>query len=264
VGSIVAYNVAFTVLQIPLGVIGMPLGVVLLPAMSRAVAAGAMRDFGALVRQSLRLLMFVMLFVTVVGIVVRRQVVVLLFGYGNFDADALALTADTLLFFLGGLAGHSMIVVLARAFYSGQDTRTPVIAAIMSVVVNVTVSIATVGTLGLAGLALGIALGAWVEAGFLGVLLWKRNPSTALGSLLRPFLVFGVGAVLAGIAAFAVVRATESLLGVDPGKVALLLQVVAATAAAATTYVLYSRALAIPELPQALALARSGLRRGRA
>ena len=37
-GSIVTYNVAFTILQIPLGVIGIPLGVVLLPSMSRAMA----------------------------------------------------------------------------------------------------------------------------------------------------------------------------------------------------------------------------------
>ena len=41
VGAVTAYNVAFTILQIPLGLIGFPLGVVLLPSMSRAVAAGS-------------------------------------------------------------------------------------------------------------------------------------------------------------------------------------------------------------------------------
>ena len=38
VGAVVSYNVAFNVLQIPLGVIGLPLGIVLLPTLSRALA----------------------------------------------------------------------------------------------------------------------------------------------------------------------------------------------------------------------------------
>ena len=261
VGSIVAYNVAFTIIQIPIGIIGMPLGVVLLPSMSQAVAAGAMREFGALVIQSLRLLLYVMIFLTAVAMVLRRQVVALLFGYGSFDARALDLTSDTLLFFLAGMAGHSMIVVLARAFYSGQDTRTPVIAAIISVLVNVAVSLLSVGILGLSGLALGIAVGAWVEASFLAVLLWQRSPAARLGSLVRPSLMFAAGAFLAAVAAFGVVRLTDPLIGLDPGKLGLFLQVVVATGAASVVYVAYSRLLHIPELGQAVSLMRSAFHR---
>ena len=136
VGAVTAYNVAFNILQIPLGLIGIPLGVVLLPSMSRAVAAGSVGEFGRLIVRSLRLLLYIMVWLTLVGMVQRRQVVAVLFG-GGFDASSVSLTSDTLLFFLIGLPAHAMIVVLARAFYSGQDTRTPVIAAILAVVVNV-------------------------------------------------------------------------------------------------------------------------------
>ncbi|MBA3307244.1 MAG: murein biosynthesis integral membrane protein MurJ [Chloroflexi bacterium] len=261
-GSVVAYNVAFTILQIPIGIIGFPLGVVLLPTMSKALAAGSVTEFGRVVVQALRLVLFVMLFVTVVGLVLRRQTVSLLFDYGNFDAQALALTSDTLAFFLLGTAAHSMNVILARAFYSGQDTRTPVTVAVASVVVNVAISVATVGFLGLPGLALGIALGGWLEATVLAFLLWRRSASLDMGALIMAMGIFGIGALLAGVVAFATVRLTELGLGIDPGKPGLLLQVGLASATAAVTYLLYSRAVRVPELPRALGLIRSALRRG--
>jgi putative peptidoglycan lipid II flippase len=264
VGGIVAYNVANTILQIPLGVIGVPLGVVLLPPLSRAMANGALREFGRLVVGSLRLLLFVMLFIAAVAMVLRRQVVTLLFDYGQFDDRAIDLTANTLLFFLAGLAAHSMIAVLARAFYAGKDTRTPVMAAIVSVGVNVIVSILTVGSLGLSGLALGIAVGAWVEATMLTVLLWRRTPGIPLESLGRAGAEFALGAALAAFTAFAVVRASEGLVGADPGKVALLLQSMAAVAAAGAVYVLYAWLLRVPELSRVVEMARSVAHRRRA
>ena len=46
------------------------------------------------------------------------------------------LTAATLLAFLVGLVAHALIAVLARAFYARQDTLTPVLAAVVAVVVN--------------------------------------------------------------------------------------------------------------------------------
>ena len=53
VGAVVSYNVAFNVLQIPLGVIGLPLGIGVLPAMSRALAGGEETEFGRTVVTSL-------------------------------------------------------------------------------------------------------------------------------------------------------------------------------------------------------------------
>ncbi|MGI8928028.1 MAG: murein biosynthesis integral membrane protein MurJ [Candidatus Limnocylindrales bacterium] len=260
-GAVTAYNVAWTVMQIPLGVIGFPLGVVLLPSMSRAVAAGNLREFGRLIVRSVRLVLWIMLFITAVGIVLRRQGVTLLFDYG-LSAEAISLTADTLSFLFLGLAAHSLVIVFARAFYSGHDTRTPVITALFDMLISVVIGVATVGTLGLSGIALGLAAGAWAEASALGILLWRRTPGAGLEGILRPLLLFVVGAVLAGVAALIVVRLTDPMIGPEPGKLALLGQVVAATVGGAAVYGIYTRALRIPELSQSIDLVRSMLRRG--
>ncbi len=259
-GAVTAYNVAWTVFQIPLGVIGFPLGVVLLPSLSRAVAHGSVREFGALVVRSLRLLLWVMLFLTAIGIVLRRQGVTLLFGYG-LDEHAISLTADTVSFLLLGLAGHSLVVILTRAFYSGHDTRTPVFTALLDMVVFTVVAVATTGSLGLSGIALGLSAGGWAEAGALAVLLWRRMPGVGVESVVRPLVLFVVGAILAGLATLAVVRLTDPVIGPSPGKVALLLQVLAAGGVGALVYAVYTVVLRIPELEESIAMIRSLLRR---
>lgn len=260
-GSITAYNIAFAVFQIPIGVIGVPLGVVLLPSMSRALATGAVRTFGVYVVRSLRLLLFVMLFLTTLAMVLRRQIVTLLFDYGQFDAQAVDLTANTLLFFLVGMAADALIVVLARAFYAGRETRIPVAAALLAVAVNIAVSVTTVGTLGLSGLALGIAAGAWVEALVLTVILAGRTAGMSLTSLGRAALLFLAGSFLAGAAGAGAVRLTDLAIGADPGKVAILMQAVAGTAAALAVYVGYTLLLRVPEFTETARIITGVLRR---
>ena len=58
-GSVTAFNNAFLLLQIPLGVIGVPLGIVLLPTLSRDAAAGRPEEYAGRVARALRLLVFV-------------------------------------------------------------------------------------------------------------------------------------------------------------------------------------------------------------
>jgi putative peptidoglycan lipid II flippase len=258
VGAVVSYTVAFSVLQIPLGVIGLPLGIVLLPSMSRAQAVGDETEFGTMVVRALRLLLWIMAFVAAVGIVAREQVVDLLFGWG-FDEEALAATAAALGVFLVGLPAHAMNVILARAFYSGKDTITPVTVAIVSVGVNVTISVLTVEALGIRGLALGIALGAWFEAVTLTVLLRRKHASVAARAIVDGGLRSLGGALLAALAAAGVLAlepAPEALSRV----LTLTLELTLATSAGLAVFVLYSRVVRLPELPRSIDLFRSAVR----
>jgi putative peptidoglycan lipid II flippase len=253
-GSITAFNVAFTILQIPIGVIGVPLGVVVFPSLSRDLARGATDEFLRLLTQSLRLLLFVMLPITALGIVVRTPLVEVLFGYGLFSGSAIALTADTLLFFLLGLAAHAVIAVLARAFYAGRDTRTPVGAAILAVVVNVTMGILLVDRLGLAGLAIAIAFGAWAEALVLLEVLRQRYPGLDIPGVLRAFGEALGASLIAAAAAWVVLQLLGGVVGSGLGKVGSFVELVLASAAGGAVYLGAALALRIPELPTIVAV----------
>jgi len=183
-----------------------------------------------------------------------------LFGYGLFGGTAIDLTADTLLFFMVGLGAHSLIAVLARAFYAGRDTRTPVAAAILAVVINVTLGILLVDGLGLRGLAIAIAFGAWAEALVLLEVLRQRYPDLDIPGVIRAFLEALGGSIVAGAAAFVVMELLGGLLGAHPGKVGSFVELVVATAVGGGVYLATAVALHVPELPTIVAVV-SDLRR---
>jgi putative peptidoglycan lipid II flippase len=260
-GAVTDYNVAMTLLQIPLGTISFPMSLVLMPTLSRAVATGSTREWAQLLVRSMRLIAWIMLFITALGIVLRRQGVTLLFGSG-LDDQALSFTADTLSFMLLGLTGHSLVIILARAFYSGQDTRTPVLTAFIDLAVAVTTGVTLVGSMGLSGIALGLSAGAWVETSLLALLLWRRMPHVGLERVVKPLALFAIGAIISGAVMLGVVRLTDPLIGTEPGRLLLLVQILVTSAIGGLTYALYSWLMRIPELGQMISLLRSSLRRG--
>jgi putative peptidoglycan lipid II flippase len=262
-GAISAFNVAFTLLQIPIGVIGVPLGIVVLPSLSREAALGRLDEFAALVSRAIRLLLFVMLPITGIAMVLRNEVVELLFGYGRFGAAAIELTAATLLTFLIGLAAHALIAVLARAFYARQDTRTPVAAAILAVVVNSTLAGVLVGPLGLPGLGLAIAIAAWLETIVLFVLLKRGLPELAI----RPILALGIRSLVVAVggslAAAGVVAGLRLALEPETTLASLLLRIVAGGGTWLVTSAAIAAVLRIGELPSMIGLMADLIRRPR-
>jgi putative peptidoglycan lipid II flippase len=262
-GAISVFYIAFTLLQIPIGVIGVPLGIVVLPSLSREAALGRLDEFAALVSRALRLLLFVMLPITGIAMVLRHEFVELLFGSGLFGENAVEQTAATLFTFLIGLAAHALIAVLARAFYARQDTKTPVVAAILAVVVNSTLAGIFAGPYGLPGLGLAIAIAAWLETIVLFVLLKRALPELAV----RPILVLGVQslavAVGGSLAAGGVAAGLGLALGADASGIGLLVRVIVAGVTWLLTSAAIATVLRIAELPAMIGLMADLIRRPR-
>jgi len=248
VGAVADFYYAFTLLQIPIGVIGVPLGIVLLPSLSRDAAVGRETEFARLLTRALRLVIYVMIPIAGLTAVLRRALVEILFGGGKIGDADLERIATTLLWFLTGLAAHALIAVLARAFYARQDTLTPVLAAIAAVVVNTTLAVLLVGPLGLGGLALAIAVAAWLEAFALLVILRLRIQDLRLGGLGRVALQAAVGTLVASALAFGTAALIERAIEPHPAALALVLEVGVATALFGLAYAAVSVVLRIPEL----------------
>lgn len=260
-GAISAFTFAFAVLQIPIGVIGVPLGVVLLPSMSREAALGDAAAFRRLLVRGLRLLAYVMVVLAGLGIVVAGDVTRLLFDYGRITDDTILRTGAALSAFLVGLTAHALIAVLARAFYAHQDTATPVVAALVAVVVDVAVAVALIGPLGLVGLALAIATGAWVEVVVLAVLLRRRVPGLGLGEVAGVLALSLLVAALGAVAAFAVRWLLVAAWGETPGHLLVALRLVLAVGAGGLVAAGASLALRINELPTIVGVVADLVRR---
>jgi putative peptidoglycan lipid II flippase len=246
-GSISVFNFAFAILQIPIGVIGVPLGVVLLPSLSREAATGGVEAFRRLLLRGLGMLAWVMIAISALGIVVAEDVTRLLFGYGSIGEQALDQTAVTLAVFMLGTTAHSLIAVLARAFYAHQDTLTPVVAALVAVAANIVLGLTLVGPLGLTGLALAIAASAWLEMLTLVVLLRRRLPGLGLGHV---GVVMAKSAVVSAAGAGVALAVSQILLGAwgeAPGVMLLLVRVTLVVASGGAVILAGSLTLQIEE-----------------
>jgi putative peptidoglycan lipid II flippase len=249
-GSVTAFTFAFTVFSIPLSVIGVPLGIVALPTLSRDLARGAVDEFAALMSRGLRLIVFLLLPLVGLGIALCPPATTLLFNHGQFTAESTALVASALVFLLLALPGEGLNTILVRAFYADRDTRTPALAAILGVILNVAIGVLAVRTLGwgLPGIAIGIAVGSTVEAATLALLLHRRIPAFDPSPILRMGGPVAVASLAAGLVAAGVVSFADPVLLGAPTSLRALVELALGGGAGALAYLFLARALRLPEL----------------
>jgi putative peptidoglycan lipid II flippase len=201
-GAVAALYYADRLYQLPLGVIGIAAGTVVLPEMSRRIAAG---DPGAAHNAQNRAIgmtlalaaPFLVAFVTMPDLIMSA-----LFQRGAFDAAAAERSGAVLAAYAIGLPAAVLIRSAVASFYSRSDTLTPLIASLSAVAVNVVLKILLMDTYGVVGLALGTAIGIWVNLGLLIVLALRRDwmaPSSALG---RTFVAVVVASILLAVFAW--------------------------------------------------------------
>ena len=259
-GSLTAYNYAFQLSQLPVGIIGVSVATALFPTMSQDAALGRIGEIRRQVAGAIKVLIFVAAPLMAVMIVLREPLTSVFYQYGLFSQEATARTASALAWFAVGLIGHIVVHVLARAFYAMQDTRTPVTWAIVAVAINVPLMVLLVGPMGIEGLALALSISSVIEV--IG-LLWSLrgrlegiDGGAILGSLLRA----GLAALAAGIvmgAGLAALTAVAPDVMADP--LGRLVALVVLSAAGGAAFIAVAALLRSPELRQL----RDALRRGR-
>jgi putative peptidoglycan lipid II flippase len=176
-GSVSWLYYADRLMEFPTGVLGVALGTILLPSLSKSVADKEDGEYSQLLDWGLRLTFMLALPAAVALAVLSVPLVTGLFHYGKFDAHDVEMTRQALIAYSLGLIGLILVKVLAPAFYSRQNIKTPVKIAIFTLVSTQLMNLIFVFGLDLkhAGLALSIGLGACMNAGALYYHLRKAN-----------------------------------------------------------------------------------------
>lgn len=198
-GSISILYYAFRLIQFPIGIFGVAIATAAFPAMARQAANHSLEEVWSTAAYALRLVLFVTLPSMVGLLVFRVPIVQLLFERGAFDRTVTLATADVLFFYALGLGAYVSTRVLVPAFYSIQDTGTPVKIGAVAVLVNVLCSLLLMRPLGAGGLALATALSSFVNLGLLLTTLRRRLGALGKESLWPPLLRMGVAAAAMGL-----------------------------------------------------------------
>lgn len=135
-GTISYLYFAERLIEFPLGIIAVSIATVLLPSLSSHVAKKEFDKFKETYSFTLRLMFFILIPALVGLIVLREPICNLLYQRGEFDYAATIFTSQALLGYAVGLWAVGGIRITAPAFYSMQDTRTPVIIAFIAFIAN--------------------------------------------------------------------------------------------------------------------------------
>ena len=250
-GSLTAYNYAFQLSQIPVGVIGVSIAVALFPTLSQDAALGRIGEIRRQVANAVRVLVFVAAPLTAIMVVLREPLTSVFYQYGLFSQSATDRTASTLLFFALGLVGHIVVHVLTRAFYAMQDTRTPVAWAIIAVAINVPLMAMLVGPMGVEGLALALSISSVLEVIGLLWYLRRRIESVDGTAIARTVLRSGVAALAAALLMLGGLTLFEGALGgILDNAVGRLVALLVLSAAGMAIFLLVAAALRSPEIEQ--------------
>lgn len=125
-------------------------------------------------RESINIITIFVLPITIGTMIFSNEVVNLLFARGAFDKNAIMMTSTALFFYALGMLGFGYREVLARGFYSMQDTKTPMINATIGMIMNIILNVILSKILGLGGLALATSISAIFTSILLFMSLRKR------------------------------------------------------------------------------------------
>ncbi len=247
-----AIEKAFRIYMLPQGLFSVAVATVLFPTLSRMAAgrdaAGMRRALGIGMRQINLMLIPASVFM----IVLATPIVRLVFQRGAFDTRSTHLVSIALFWFAFSLPFGGLNLLLTRTFFALQRPWIPTGLAAMNIVVDIILSIALYKPLGIAGLIIGTVAANAVMTGLqlrrLRIGFNGRLEGAQTTMITARIAV--ASALLAGVA-WVVWRLLDDLLGVS-----LLAQILSVGGAAATSGLVYMRAVLVMRVPEAHQVSR--------
>ena len=135
-GPMTWLNIAFRLMQLPLGLFGVAVATVTLPLVSRSAALGNTSEFRGALAHSLRLVLLLTIPSAIGLIILAEPIISLIYQHGRFTAEATRQTAAALRFYAIGLFGYAGVKVLAPAFYAINKRNLPMVVSLFSIAVN--------------------------------------------------------------------------------------------------------------------------------
>jgi putative peptidoglycan lipid II flippase len=196
--------------QLPLGIVGIAIGVVLLPELSRHLRGGRIDEAMHTQNRSLEFALVLTTPAAIALAVAAEPIISVLFQRGAFDVGDTGNTAWALRAFAFGLPAFVLIKVFQPAFFAREDTRTPMLLALVNLVANVLLSLAlffafrAAGHMPHVGIALATSIAGWLNALLLwmtlqraGDFLWDARLTRNLAIVTAASLAMGVALWLA-------------------------------------------------------------------
>lgn len=187
-GSPTWLYVSDRLIQFPMGIFAIAIGTVLLPSLSKAYAQKEKQAFTSQLEHAFKLIFFLAI-PSLIGLVLfASPLLATIFQRGAFLWVDVEQASLSLIGFALGLPFFMAMKVLVPAFFSRQNTKTPMLVAFLSLLINITLNylLAFYFELGHLGLAIASSISAIVSVIILSLLL-KRDGLISFNGIYSAF-----------------------------------------------------------------------------
>ena len=161
--------------QINLAIAGIAIGVVVLPQLSKYVHSKKKNKINFIQNKALELSMFLSVPATIALMIGSEEIVSALFGYGSFNEVSVTNSSRALYFFAIGLPAFALIKVFSSFFFANHNTKTPFYISLVSVFLNITISLYYFKEVGFIIIPIATSISSWFNSIVLFLFLKKQE-----------------------------------------------------------------------------------------
>jgi len=161
--------------QINLAIAGIAISVVVLPQLSKHVQLKKKNKILQIQNKALELSMFLSLPASIALLIGSEKIISALFGYGSFNELAVENSAKALYYFGMGLPAFALIKVFSTFFFANNDTKTPFYISLISVALNIIISLYYFKSIGFIIIPIATTISSWFNSIILFIYLSNRN-----------------------------------------------------------------------------------------
>ena len=174
-GAVSYLYYADRVYQINLAVAGIAVGTVMLPELSKHVKNNNSDEINNLQNRALELCLFLSIPAATALVLASEEIITSLFGYGSFNSDSVTNTALALTFFAFGVPAFSILKIFSNYFFARNDTKTSFYLSVISVILNILISVSFFNKLGFVIIPIATSISSWINVFFHYYFIKKRN-----------------------------------------------------------------------------------------
>ena len=162
-GAVSYLYYADRVYQINLAVAGIAVGTVMLPELSKHVKNNDSKQITNLQNRALELCLFLSVPAATALVLASDQIITSLFGYGSFNEESVINTSIALTFFAFGVPAFSILKIFSNFFFARNDTKTPFYLSVVSVTLNVIISVTLFSRFGFVIIPIATSISSWIN-----------------------------------------------------------------------------------------------------
>lgn len=174
VGSISVFYFGLNLQSFVVSIFGVSVAIAIFPVLSEFVDDNNHENLKDYLDRNLRKITFFVLPISLFMILTKFEIVKIVLGSGNFNLENINYTSSVLAIFCASLIFQCISAIIARAFYAYENTKTPVIIGIISLIISVVLSLFLSKIIGVLGIAVAFSISNFINCLLLVIILSKK------------------------------------------------------------------------------------------